>query len=170
MIAQARLKELLSYDPDTGVFTWKVSRGKVKAGDVSACIHTFGSGKSYRVIKLAGRQYLSHRLAWLYTRGHFPAREIDHINGDGTDNRLCNLRSVTHSENQKNIRLYSNNASGVCGVSWHKPSRKWLARIKADSKRLHLGLFEDLSDAIAARQEAEIKYGFHQNHGSNRPL
>lgn len=170
MITQERLKELLSYDPDTGVFTWKVSRGNCKSCDKAGSIAAGSGGKSYLQIMVDGKRYLAHRLAWIHRHGHFPPHEIDHINGDGVDNRLCNLRSVTGSENRKNRRLQSNNISGTCGVYWHKASGKWQAQIKVDSKYLHLGSFEDINDAVKARKEADIKYGFHENHGSNRPL
>lgn len=171
MITQVRLKELIVYTPETGVFTWKVRTSNcVHVGDIAGSCHTHTSGKSYREIGIAGKLYRAHRLAWLYTHGHFPPREIDHINGDGTDNRLCNLRSVTPSENQRNSRLRSDNSSGTSGVSWQRAARKWVAQIKVDSKSKHLGLFEDLDDAIAARKAAEIEHGFHQNHGESRPL
>lgn len=170
MITQTRLKELLHYDPDTGIFTWLVSRGRVKTGDVAGSRLTVVSGKSYRQIRIDSKNYLAHRLAWLYTHGQLPSHEIDHINGAGADNRLSNLRSVTRSENNKNARLQCNNSSETAGVYWGKAKRKWQAQIRVDSKCLYLGSFEDINDAIEARKEAEIKHGFHPNHGESRPL
>lgn len=170
MITQERLKELLHYNPETGAFTCLVSRGSVKAGSIPGGSFKVIGGKSYRALCIDDTRYLEHRLAWLYMHGHFPVYEIDHINGDGIDNRLCNLRSVTRLENRKNRRLQSNNTSGTNGVLWNKAARKWLAKITVDSKITHLGSFEDINDAIEARKEAEIKYGFHINHGESRPL
>jgi len=171
MITQERLKELLHYDQDIGVFVRKVrTANRVRVGDKAGCIQALPNGKSYSRISIDGNLHYAHRLAWLWNHGELPPHEIDHINGDGTDNRLCNLRSATSSENSRNRRLHSNNASGTCGVYWYEPSRKWVARIMVDSKLLHLGYFEDIDDAIAARKEAEIEHGYHPNHGSNRPL
>ncbi len=171
MITQERLQELLHYNPDTGVFTWKVrTSNSVHVGDIAGNRFTKADGKSYLQIQIDYKLYKAHRLAWLYTHGQFPEGEMDHINGDGTDNRLINLRDVTSSENSRNRRLQSNNASGTCGVSWYESRRKWRAEIRADSKRLHLGLFENIQDAIAARKAAERKHGYHPNHGQSRPL
>jgi len=170
MITQERLKELLHYDPDTGIFTWRVGRGGMRVGDKAGGITTTATGKSYIVIGIDGKDYKAHRLSWLFIHGKFPSGQIDHENGNGLDNRLVNLRDVTPSENQKNARLRSNNTSGTCGVYWYKPYRKWKALIQVNSKSKHLGYFEDIQDAIATRKEAENEHGYHQNHGANRPL
>jgi len=171
MITPARLKELLRYDPDTGEFTWIDSPSRrMKAGSVAGYRFTDTSGKSYIRITVGGKLYFAHRFAWLFIHGEFPEEEIDHENGDGTDNRLSNLRSVTHAENSKNRRLSTRNTSGHAGVHWDKGCSKWVVKITARSKTRYLGLFEVLSDAIAVRQAAEIELGFHPNHGSIRPL
>ena len=104
-------------------------------------------------------------MAWLYIYGEFPDSEIDHIDGNGLDNKKTNLRSVTHKENAKNAKLCKNNTSGVCGVTWNKKSEKWMAQIKNDGWNLYLGLFEDKFDAICARRSAENRLGYHPNHG-----
>ncbi len=170
MVTQERLKELLHYIPETGIFSWKVSQGGRNAGDKAGCIQTLPNGKSYIHIRIDGKLHLSHRLVWLFIHGEFPAGQIDHTNGDGINNRLSNLRSVMGSENAKNSRLYSNNTSGHPGVHWYTASRKWQSKIQVSSKTLHLGYFADLTDAIAARKAAEIEHGFHSNHGESRPL
>jgi len=119
---------------------------------------------------IAGRNYMAHRLAWLYTYGQFPEDQTDHINGDGVDNRLSNIRTATASENMRNQRLHSDNTSGTCGVHLNKLTKKWVARICIDGKLKHIGYFVSIDDAITARKEAEIKHGYHVNHGSDRLL
>lgn len=91
--------------------------------------------------------------------------QVDHVNGDGLDNRRCNLRVVTATENQRNKRRNRNNASGVSGVSYATRDRTWIAAIKVGGKGHILGHFKEFDDAVAARRAAEIEHGFHQNHG-----
>lgn len=165
------VNEILHYDPETGIFTWKKkSAKKVIVGSTAGNIGTDQSGKSYLRIMVAGKTYRAHRLAWLITHGEFPPDQIDHINGNGLDNRLINLRAVTISDNQKNLRLKSSNSSGVCGVSFDNQKRKWRAYIKFGGKQKYLGYFSEFDLAVAARKEAGVIYGFHPNHGSIRPL
>lgn len=105
----------------------------------------------YTVIKLAGKTYKAHRLAWLHVYGRWPVDQIDHINRVRTDNRLCNLREASRSENQINTRRLVNRTSGVTGVKLHKRKRmRFEARITVRGKRLYLGLFERLEDAQQA--------------------
>ncbi len=170
MITQEELKKLLSYNSDNGVFTWIVKPGKnIIVGREAGCIVT-PNGKNYRAIGLSRKVYLAHRLAWLYLYGNFPKDDIDHINGNGLDNRAVNLRSVTHAENNKNMRMPSNNTSGIVGVSWYKQKKKWQSYIKVNSKKIALGHFDSFFEAICARKSAEVAHGFHVNHGSARPL
>jgi hypothetical protein len=164
MITQARLKELLHYNPSTGVFTRTIRRGPYRAGSI--CGHAFKHRNThYRVIGIDGGNYKAHRLAWLYVYGKFPDDQIDHKDGNGLNNSLSNLRDVSNSENQKNARLRLNNTSGVAGVSFYKPDNKWLVRINTDSGRKFLGYYIDIKDAISARKAAEVEYGYHSNHG-----
>ena len=100
----------------------------------------------------------------------YPPEYTDHINGDGTDNRRINLRSVTPQENCRNRRLHNNNTSGVAGVMWFPVTNRWRAQIKNKGKNNHLGYFKDFNDAVIARKMAEYEMGFHPNHGTNRPL
>lgn len=169
MLTQDRVKELLTYDPLTGVFRWKVRR-KLKAGSVAGCEFTDRQGKKYWSIGVNGKMFLAHRLAWLFTHGQFPPEQIDHIDGNGLNNRLGNLRVVSNIENQRNARKRVDNTSGVSGVIWDKRDQKWRAQIRVNRKNIYLGLFTDKSEAISARKAAEIKYGFHANHGTERPL
>jgi hypothetical protein len=167
---QNDLKELLDYDPDSGVFTWLVSRSNVRAGVEAGCVHTDHHGKTYRHIRLFGKLYLAHRLAWLYVHGEFPPDDIDHMDGDGLNNKLDNLRAITHAENGKNKRMHKNNSSGYPGVSWHKRDQKWHAQISINGKKKHIGYFDNIEDAAAAYQSAAKAAGYHDNHGQDRPL
>ncbi len=154
-LTQCRLKELLHYDPETGLFTRF-------SGNVAGTIRPDG----YVRITLAREPYYAHRLAFLYMTGYFPANDVDHINHIRGDNRWENLRVVTKSENHKNRQLTSHNTSGVVGVSWHKSTNKWIARIGREGQQTHLGLFATIEEAAAARAKASKQYGFHANHGT----
>jgi len=119
----------------------------------------------YRSIGIFNRVYLAHRLAFLYMIGEFPRFQTDHINGIRNDNRWNNLRQVTNQENGKNQKTRDGSVSGKPGVNWFDRDRKWRARIQAGEKEVHLGYFDDIDAAIIARGKAEIKYGYHKNHG-----
>jgi hypothetical protein len=114
-----------------------------------------------------GSTYLAHRLAWAIYYGEWPTDQIDHANGDATDNRICNLSVVSQSTNAKNKCIQSSNTSGYTGV--YRERNKWRAVITVNSKHIQLGNYDDIMDAITARKEAEIKYGFHENHGRENP-
>lgn len=161
---QEYLKSILHYNSEIGIFTWLIApkRTQLKIGDVAR-----GLCKStgYIQIKLNGKRYLAHRLAWLYMFGNFPSNDIDHINHNRSDNRIVNLRCVTRQENMQNRTMQNNNVSGFTGVCWHKHSNKWRAYIKIDGKMKELGLFTNLADAITVRQLENFKNNFHYNHG-----
>jgi hypothetical protein len=153
MITQERLKELVSYDANTGVFTWNKDRkGGVKAGSKAGCV--FNNGYVY--IGLDGRSYTAHRLVWLYVSGTIPML-IDHINRDRADNRICNLRVSSHSDNGHNSNVRRNNASGFTGVS--KAGNKWNAYITVNRKRFNLGYFASPELASAAYSAAKAHHG-----------
>jgi len=171
LINQERLRDVLHYDPDSGDFTWlNPTSFRVRIGDTAGYHHKTPDGKTYIQTAVDGDKHYAHRLAWFYMTGEFPVDQIDHINGDGTDNRWCNLRQVTHRENSKNQKLRSTNTSGVTGVYWDTKREKWCASITIKGKTVSLGRFDILSDAVDARSRAEIEYGFHENHGSVRSL
>jgi hypothetical protein len=162
MITQDALKELLSYNPETGDFTWlKAITNSIRVGGLAGTCNNLG----YWKIKIFGKLYGAHRLAWLYTYGSFPPDQTDHINGRRDDNRIENLRAVTNSENTRNGKRRYTNTSGVTGVRWRKQDQSWQAQISDKGKQLHLGLFKDLFSAVAVRKSAESKYGYHPNHG-----
>lgn len=160
MITQEVLKDLFTYDETLGSLTRK-STG------TSGCLVP-RKNKFYLQTRVSKKTYYTHRLVWMYLYGTFPINEIDHINGDGTDNRSCNLREVTRSQNCKNTRLGSRNRSGFQGVGWHKSSSKWRAHINNNGQQVHLGLFDSLIDAVAARIRALTVYGYHTNHGDQQ--
>jgi len=157
-----RLKELYSYDKDSGVFTRNITvHYNAKAGDIAGTKTKAG----YLLISVDGKQYLAHRLAWLYEYGEFPDDSIDHINHDKADNRIENLREADKTENARNVLLTSANTSGCTGVCWLKDRCRWFAQIKIDGKNKFLGSFVNFSDAVDARKNAEVLYGFDENHG-----
>lgn len=114
--------------------------------------------QGYARVKVGGRMLRAHRVIYAIIHGEMPAGQIDHINGNRVDNRIENLRDVSHSENQHNHKTPENNTSGFTGVGWHAPLQKWVSRIKVNNRTLHLGYFENLEDAVKARKMAKIKY------------
>lgn len=151
MITQEELKEILYYDSETGLFTRKtsVASNKIKIGSIAGCKNNIG----YIQIHINYELYLAHRLAWLYKTGNWPKNDIDHINGIRNDNRFCNLREATRSQNRQNSLLSSKNTSGITGVCWYKNSKKFAARISINGKTKTIGFFKELEDAKNARIE-----------------
>lgn len=170
-ITQKRLKELFCYSKETGIFIRRIARSGVSKGSEAGTIHFDPKvGKRYRKINIDNVIYPTHRLAWLYVTGRFPVDQIDHIDGNGLNNKWDNLREVSNAENKKNRRLQSTNSSGFCGIHWREDLKKWRAVIQVNKKTIHLGVFKDKDDAINARKAANVKYNFHCNHGQDRPL
>lgn len=150
MLSQTRLKELLIYDKDTGVFTWRRRRGgKAAVGRSAGARDSYG----YVVIRLDGVLYKAHRLAWFYSHGAWPEENIDHINRNKSDNRLKNLRLAGQSLNMHNANRIAGQ-SGVVGVTWDSRRRKWCARIKIAYVSKFLGRFDTKNAAIKAREDA----------------
>lgn len=154
MLTQARLKELLHYNPETGIFTWLVSTSNRAPAGYAAGSITHG----YVIITVDRRHYRAHQLAWLYVHGQFPSGLIDHINCDRADNRIQNLRAADHSLNARNRGVGKNSKCGVRGVHWSAQKRKWRAVITVNYQNIHLGLFDDLEAAKAARKVAEKEH------------
>lgn len=155
MLTQERLKELLDYDPETGVFVWKVCAAKnIKAGSVAGCKILDG----YIKIRINGNLYRAHRLAWLYIYGCWPTNQIDHINRVRDDNRLCNLREATNQENSWNTNKRKDNTSGYRGVCWDKRTKKWQANIAINGNKKHIGHFDTPETAHAAYLAAKEEH------------
>ena len=169
MLTVQELKELLHYNPDTGVFTWLVKRSGIKLGDVAGTKRK-NDGKTYIIISVDGKKYRAHRLAFLYMTSDFPELICDHINGNGIDNRWYNLREVDYVNNNRNMKLRVDNSSGTPGVYWNKKDKRWQVSIKVGKNRGYIGQYKKLKDAVEARLAAEREHGFHENHGQVRPL
>jgi len=163
-LTQVNLNRLFTYDPVTGEIRHAFTKThNAKKGDLTGCPN---SVSGYLYVSIKGRQKRAHRVAWIMSNGPIPdGLHIDHINGDRADNRLVNLRLVTNHDNHKNVKMMSNNKSGVTGVYRDSSRRKWVAEIRINRKTVHLGRFDDVLSAKAARAKAERKYGFHPNHG-----
>ena len=142
-LTQARLKELLHYDPETGHFTWLAARNNfVPKGARAGCQHPSG----YRYIKLFHKSRSEHRLAFLYMVGVFPPKEVDHINRVKSDNRWSNLRPATRVDNMSNLGVAKNNTSGHRGVYWYSRDGRWAVRFR----KRHVGYYDTFEEAVIA--------------------
>jgi hypothetical protein len=142
----------LDYDPLAGVFTWKANIGKARRGSVAGTTQI----KGYISIGVLGRNYLAHRLAWFFAFGEMPVGQIDHRDGDKTNNRIANLRVATNSQNQANKPRSRASTSGVKGVYWWKTGEKWKAQIVVNNRSIFLGYFTTKEDAAEAYQRAAV--------------
>jgi hypothetical protein len=176
---QALLRQLLDYDPTTGILTWKARAANMFSGGRWGCretearrFNTRHAGKvaftkiegGYYRGRLLGVDYLAHRLVWKWWHGSDP-EQVDHENHDTLDNRIANLRDVDNLVNSQNTKLLKTNTSGYSGVVWHARDKRWQASIRHGGRKRHLGLFTRLEEAVRARREAEVRLGFHPNHG-----
>lgn len=150
------LKYWLEYDQNSGVFRWKNSpHASFKVGDVVGSVNNHG----YWTIRLKGKLYQAHRLAFLYCHGFMP-KQVDHINGVRSDNRLTNLRAATSPTNQWNRSKNTNNTTGFKGVFLFKPTGKYQAKIGVNNKKIHLGYFDSAEEASEAyKQAARLHHG-----------
>jgi hypothetical protein len=152
-VSHARVTQLLNYQPETGEFTWRESRGtSIKVGMAAGSIRD-----GYVCIWIDGISYKAHRLAFLHMTGQWPTEFVDHIDGDRANNRWANLREATCSGNNQNRGLGVNNRSGFLGVGWKKAEQKWQARIRVAGKLKHLGYFDDPTAAAAAYADAKAR-------------
>lgn len=168
---QDRIKQLVLYNPLTGEFVrkekpasefathriceyWNRRYANKPAG--------YLCGDGYHYLMIDGRRYAAHRLAWIYFYGQVP-QQIDHENGDTSDNRIANLRDVSNLENSRNQKLRCTNRSGVTGIAWI--DERWLAYIYVKGRFCRLGSFASFEAAVKTRKQAETHYGFHRNHG-----
>lgn len=157
-VTQEELKDVLDYNPETGIFKWK--RGRYR-GNIAGSINKSG----YPTVRIGLRQYYLHRLAILFISGNTPARCVDHLDRDKTNNRLDNLRVISKAENNRNMPRRKDNTSGETGVFWNKRRHKWIAQIKHNGRQIYLGSFDDILSAAAARKSSLVMFGFHETHG-----
>ncbi len=157
-LTHEQLRDLLAYEPETGLFRWRVDRGaawhgkilNARAGDIAGT----ETERGYRAIRIDGRNYYAHRLAWLYMTGEWPKKQIDHVNANRDDNRWENLRAATSRENNWNSSKQKNNTTGFKGVYLDKRVNRYVAQIMHSGKRKHLGMFSSAEKAHAAYCEA----------------
>jgi hypothetical protein len=159
-----QVRNIINYDPVSGVAKWntKLYRGKHSAGDVINNVHHNNKISYYRV-QVCGVRYMLHKLIVLYMTGEYPTSKVDHIDGDGLNNKWDNLRHVTNAENGRNCSINSNNTSGHLGVS--KFRNGWRVRVKFNGIEKHIGVFQDFDQAVKASRQAYTNLGFHANHG-----
>lgn len=153
------LLERLCYDPETGKINWKVDHG----GREALCgLHQLG----YLYGRVYKKAFYAHRVAWLLHYGDWPEGEIDHINGNRADNRLCNLRDIPKDVNAKNKRMSSRNKTGYNGVCFNKRNGKYLVQVGSKGFKKFSAHYETLDEAVRVRREKEAEFGYHVNHGS----
>ena len=170
----AYLSECFDYCVDTGALIWKERplshfkseryRKAFATRNTGCKAGTIDKQTGYIKLSISDKSYLAHRLVLMLHGENVEGVQVDHINGVKHDNSLSNLRLVDTKDNAMNQKTASNNTSGFIGVTWHKPLMKWRATI-SNGKLLHLGYFDNISDAIKVRLDAEESYGYHANHG-----
>lgn len=162
-----RAKEAFDYNPETGELKWKVNSGtRARAGTKAGNI--YGRKTGYYQVSIDGDSFLVHRLVWLIHYGKMPTYDIDHINGNGLDNRIENLRDVPDVVNRQNCRKRIDNQSGITGINWNKRAEKWMVQIGFLGKNKYQGCFSDIGEAIRKRNEVLAEYGFSPDHGKDR--
>lgn len=177
-------RQLLRYEPETGKLFWlprpasmfrdSKCLGGVRTAQWAAdcwnaknaeCEAFTADHDGYRVGAILGILFRAHRVIWAIVFGEWPTHQIDHDDGDRSNNRLSNLKAASNRDNHLNEGLSSNNTSGFTGVVWCKQTSRWRAMIRIDGKTQHLGRFVNYDDAVAARVAANVRYGFNPNHG-----
>ena len=153
-LTRDRVLEVLDYNPRTGDLSWGRDRpGQFRRGQPACRRDRYG----YLNVSIDGQSYKAHRIVWLIERGEWPPAQIDHANGQRSDNRIGNLREATYQENGQNRALQRNSRSGYTGVSWYAPRQKWRAQIAKDGRRYALGCFDTPEQARDAYLEAKAK-------------
>lgn len=158
-VSAIQISHLFHYNPDSGDLSFN-------SKPVNSILRGKKSRTDYYRVNVGGKSYLAHRIAWAIYYGVEPEGQIDHIDGNGLNNKISNLRCVTPNENMRNCRLSKNNTTGVNGV-WVQ-GKKYVAEIMINRRKISLGRFDDLDEAKEARRAAEVKYGFHDRHGEDK--
>ena len=171
------VRELMDYEPETGVFTWRPRAMEwFPSGRSCKIWNTRYAGKSAGSVKknnsgyprwdicVLGKYHRASRLAFLWMGEPLP-EEVDHLNGDSLDNRWANLLASNNAENQKNRSMSRDNTSGINGVCWHKATGKWRSQVSINGKYRHLGLFDNINEAAAAASICRSSNGFTERHG-----
>ena len=176
MIDEAKLLEVLrdrfEYRDGAFFYTKQVSP-RVQIGQSAGGPNRRGYWKIHITDPVIGKKlkkFKRSRLVWLWHHGAFPCGEIDHINGDKGDDRIENLRDVSRVDNMRNKSIYSVNKTGYPGIQWRPDRQKYKVFIGVGDKMLYLGRFDNFLDAVCARKSAEIRYGYHDNHGRSGPV
>lgn len=169
------LRQLLRYEPDTGLLFWRerpvemFSSSARHKGWNARCAGKLALSTNhnagYKCGPVNNKLLLAHRVVVALVRGEWPSGEVDHINGDRSDNRWENLRVVSHADNSRNRAMSQRNSSGAMGVYWNPVNQNWTAEIKHEGAKRHLGSFQSIREAKAARVRAQSELGFHENHG-----
>lgn len=167
LIGAEELRQLLSYDPDTGELRWKVSLGR--RAKVGALAGSYDESRGYIRLFIRGKRFAAHRVAWVMTHGYWPDCLIDHRDGDGRNNRLTNLREATDGQNQQNRAIQCNNRSGFTGVSWDERDGAWAACIRVGGKLKRLGKYTSREHAAAAYEAAKRRLHEFQPDVVHRP-
>jgi len=151
-LSATRLREVISYDPETGLFRWeRPTSNRVAVGEIAGCL---SSTLGYIVVRVDGHMHQAHRLAFLWMTGRYPRGLVDHINRDRTDNRWINLREADYSQNAANSAKHTDNSLGFKGVHIHQQTGRYRAQLAVRGKRVSLGLFDTAEQAHAAYLEA----------------
>ncbi len=177
---QSLLFEILSYDPETGMLHHKERKKEhFKSGGrfqqevlMRQWNSKYAGNRAFAILQpsgyyrgyINGVAYLAHRVVWKLMYGYDPI-QVDHVNHARDDNRLVNLAGATHRTNTKNLSLYRSNKSGFNGINWHNATQKWASSIRVNNKQYHIGIFDNIEDAVVARKKESRRLGFHENHG-----
>lgn len=173
---QAYFHSLFSYDEETGFLYWKerhpinfknnIFNSKFKNKKVGSILQSDRSKTKYLATYAEGKNYAVHRIIFAMHHGYLP-EQVDHIDHNGLNNKLSNLRGSNNFDNSRNLPMQKSNKSGHIGVNWHKAAKKWQARANdRDGKRIDLGRYDNIEDAIKVRKEYEIKFGYYENRDS----
>lgn len=154
MLTHERLREILEYNPETGIFRWKKPKYGRRKNKIAGCKNHNG----YIMITHKGKKYQAHRLAFLYMGGYMPENIVDHIDRDPSNNKWDNLREVSHQCNMRNRTHNFNSTSGITGVVWRNYA--WVAQIVVNREYKYLGIYKNFDDAVMARWRAELKFEY----------